>query len=73
MGYTMDIIKMAREMRKINKHLKKNKKLKEHFDAWLEETYKTESEAELMKMIREDNSIVIEIIAHYEKVIDDYK
>lgn len=72
MGLTMDWIRAIRKLQKLNKEMKKNPKLKEHFDKWLEEKFKTNDEKKVLAKMQKDPILILEIIQHYEEIKEKY-
>lgn len=73
MGVFWDYTKEVKKLRRINKLMKKNKALKDHFDKWLEEHFETDSENEVLKILQKEPYRICEITNHYEEIKGEYE
>lgn len=68
----MSYFKQMTILRKLTKHMKKNDDLRKYMDGWLEKTFNTKNENELMLQLQQKPENIMIIISHYKEIKDKY-
>lgn len=69
----MGFHKTLKQLRKMSKHVKKNKELETYFNEWFKNKFNCNNEQEILIQMQTNPSTIIEMAEHYETIKERYK